>query len=90
VGDGSHVDFVHKFPGEKVHCHDATAHSFASKVWEKVFVHFQSPYNVTAGCGTNRLACQDEFFVNNNLDIKQNDEHTLHFVLHLSCLFQSR
>jgi hypothetical protein len=30
------------------------------------------------------LACQDEFFVNNPLDVKENDEHALDFALHLS------
>jgi hypothetical protein len=33
------------------------------------------------------MAYQDEFFVNNTLDIKENDEHTLDFVLHLPRLF---
>jgi hypothetical protein len=28
------------------------------------------------------LACQDEFFANNTLDDKENDEHTLDFTLH--------
>jgi hypothetical protein len=30
------------------------------------------------------LHCQDEFFVNNPLDVKENDEHALGFALHLS------
>jgi hypothetical protein len=30
------------------------------------------------------LDCQDEFFVNNALDIKENDEHALGFTLHVS------
>jgi hypothetical protein len=33
------------------------------------------------------LACQDEFFVNNPLDIKENCEHVLDFDLDLSSLF---
>jgi hypothetical protein len=33
------------------------------------------------------VACQDEFFVNNTSDVKENDEHTLDFALHLSPLF---
>jgi hypothetical protein len=33
------------------------------------------------------LACQDEFFMNNPPDIKQNDEHAIEFALHLSRLF---
>jgi hypothetical protein len=32
------------------------------------------------------LACQDEFFVNNLLYVKENDEHALGFALHLSRL----
>jgi hypothetical protein len=33
------------------------------------------------------LACQHEFFVNNPLDIKENDEHAFDFAFHLSHLF---
>jgi hypothetical protein len=33
------------------------------------------------------LACQEEFFVNNLLDVKERDEHILDFALHLSCIF---
>jgi hypothetical protein len=33
------------------------------------------------------LAYQDKFFVNNPLDVKENDEHALEFVLHLSRFF---
>jgi hypothetical protein len=33
------------------------------------------------------LACQDEFFVNNPLDVKENYEPALEFVLHLTRLF---
>jgi hypothetical protein len=36
------------------------------------------------------LACQNKFFVNNPLDVKENDEHALDLALHLSHLFQSR
>jgi hypothetical protein len=37
------------------------------------------------------LACEDEFFVNNGLDDKENDEHALDFFsLQLSRLFQCR
>jgi hypothetical protein len=35
------------------------------------------------------LTCQDELFVNDTLDAKD-DEHTFHFVLHLPRLFGSR
>jgi hypothetical protein len=30
------------------------------------------------------FACQDECFVNNPLDVKEDDEHALDFALHLS------
>jgi hypothetical protein len=33
------------------------------------------------------LACQDELFMSNPLDVKVNDEHASDFVLHLSRLF---
>jgi hypothetical protein len=33
------------------------------------------------------LACQNEFFVNNPLDVKENDEHAFDFALHLSRRF---
>jgi hypothetical protein len=49
----------------------------------------QSPWNVTVVCGTDCLACQDEFFVNNPLDVKENDGHALDFALHLFRLFRS-
>jgi hypothetical protein len=38
----------------------------------------------------NCLACQEECFVNNPFDVKENDGHALDFALHLSRLFQSR
>jgi hypothetical protein len=36
------------------------------------------------------LACQGEFFVNNPLHVKENDEHDLCIALRLSHLFRSR
>jgi hypothetical protein len=44
-------------------------------------------YNVTIICGIDCLACQDEFFVKNPSDVKENDEHALDYALHLSHLF---
>jgi hypothetical protein len=38
---------------------------------------------VTGVCGIGCLACQDQFFVNNPLDVKENDEHAHEFALHL-------
>jgi hypothetical protein len=34
------------------------------------------------------LACQNEFFVINHLDAKENNEHVLDFALHLPRLFE--
>jgi hypothetical protein len=36
----------------------------------------QSPQDVAVVCGILYLACQDEFFANNPLDIKDNDEYS--------------
>jgi hypothetical protein len=51
-------------------------------------IFMQSPLNVTVVCGIDCLAFQDEFFVNDPLDVKKNDEHVFHFALHLSRLFR--
>jgi hypothetical protein len=40
-------------------------------------------------CGIGCLAYQDELFVSNPFDIKENDEHALDFALHLSRPFRS-
>jgi hypothetical protein len=54
----------------------------------EVFAHFHKvAIKVTVESGMGRLTCQKEFFVNNPLDVKENDEHALDFALHLSCLF---
>jgi hypothetical protein len=75
---------------ETVRCRDATASSFIPKVRGKVFAHFHA---VDAKCNRSmqnwRFGRQDEFFVNNPLDVKENDEHALDFVLHLSHRFRS-
>jgi hypothetical protein len=47
----------------------------------------QSQQNVTVVCRIECLACQDELFVNNPLDFKENFEHALDFTLLLSCRF---
>jgi hypothetical protein len=47
----------------------------------------QSPQNITVVFGSDCLASQDEFFVNDPLDFKENDRHALDFALHLVCLF---
>jgi hypothetical protein len=40
----------------------------------------QSSLDVTVICGLEYFSCQDKLFVNNPLDMKDNDEHTLEFV----------
>jgi hypothetical protein len=42
---------------------------------------------MTVVCGIDCLACQDEFFINNPLDVKENDEHALDFALQLLRIF---
>jgi hypothetical protein len=56
-----------------------------AKVRGEVFTHF---HIVTIVCGIYRLASQNELFMNNPLDAKENDEHALDFALH-SLLSQS-
>jgi hypothetical protein len=53
-------------------------------------VFMQPPWKVTVVRGIDCLACQDEFFVNITLDVKENNEYVLDFALHLSHLFRSR
>jgi hypothetical protein len=60
------------------------------KFEEKSSYNFmQSPKNFTLICGIGCLACQDEFYVNNSLDVKENYEHALDFAPHLLRLFWS-
>jgi hypothetical protein len=87
-GDDSHIVFGQKLKCEMVRCCDATTSTFAAKVRREVFAHFMhSPYNVIVVGGIDCLAFQEEFFVNNLIDVKENDEHSLAFVLHLPRLF---
>jgi hypothetical protein len=53
-------------------------------------IFMQSPWCVTVARGIGRLAWQDEFFVTNPLDVKENYEHALDFASHLYRLFRSR
>jgi hypothetical protein len=58
------------------------------KFWsESSHIFTQSPYNVTVVSRIDCLACQNEFFVNNLLEVKENDEHALDFALYQSHLF---
>jgi hypothetical protein len=74
-----------------VHCHDATASSFVTNVQGKIFTHFHAvAIKVIVVCRIDCLACQDEYLVNNPLDVKENYKHALDFYLGLSYLFQSQ
>jgi hypothetical protein len=50
-------------------------------------IFMQSPQNVTVVCGIDCLDCQNELFVHNPLDVKENDEHALDFDLRPSLPF---
>jgi hypothetical protein len=45
----------------------------------------QLPENISV---VDSLACQDEFFVNNPLDVKESDEHALDFPFTCLALFR--
>jgi hypothetical protein len=90
--DYSHVVFGKKFPGEKgsvkrcvvvIQQQVLLSPKFGAK---SSHIFTQSPTNVTVECGIDCLACQDELFVNDPLDVKGNYEHVLHFALRLPCI----
>jgi hypothetical protein len=90
VGDGSHIIFGHKIPWwkrecETVQCRDVTA-IFLCEFFAQCHA---VAVKVTVVCGSDCFSCQDEFLMNNPLDVKWNDEHALDFVVHLSRTFQS-
>jgi hypothetical protein len=73
-----------------VRCRDATASSFVAKIPSEVFAHFHAvAVKVTVVCGIDCLACQDEFYMNDPLDVEENFDHDLDFALRLSRLFLS-
>jgi hypothetical protein len=51
-----------------VRCRDATAISFIANVRGEVFSHL----HIAVVSGIDCLACQDKFFANNPLDVKEN------------------
>jgi hypothetical protein len=60
---------------------NATASSFGVKVRDEVFTHFQAvAVKRTEVCEIGCLACQDGFFVNNPLDVKENMSMLLTFL----------
>jgi hypothetical protein len=56
-------------------------------VQKSLHIFTQLPLNITAVCGIDCLAYQDEFFVNNSLNVKENDEYAPDFDLRPSSLF---
>jgi hypothetical protein len=89
VGDDSHVVSGEKFPGERgsVRWRDVMEQPVLLSPKFRVkssHISTQSPRNVTAVCGIDCSAYQDDFLVNNHpLDVKENDE----FALGLTRLF---
>jgi hypothetical protein len=80
-----------KLQCEKVRCRDVTARSFLNKVQGEFFAHFHVVIvKCQSSMGIARLVCQDELFENKPLDIKENYEHALDFVRHVSRLFRYR
>jgi hypothetical protein len=72
---------------ETVCCYTATG-SFVAKVQGEIFSQFDAvSAKVTVVCRIDCLACQDKFFMNNPLKVKENGEHSLDFALHLSRFF---
>jgi hypothetical protein len=61
------------------------------RTYAPFFAHFHAvAINTTAVFGIDCLACQDELFVKNPLDVKENYEHALYVVFHSSRLFLSQ
>jgi hypothetical protein len=86
VEDDIYIVFRLKFPDEK----GSVRRCFVVKVRAEVFAQSHAvavKQNVTVVCGIDCLVYQEEFFVNNPLDIKDYDEHAFDFVLHLSRFF---
>jgi hypothetical protein len=74
-----------------VRCRDATASSLSQNFGAKT-LHILSSRRkkVTAACGIDCFACQDEFFAVNPFDAKGNDEQPHDFALRLYHLYLSR
>jgi hypothetical protein len=88
--DNSLVVFGQRFPGEKgsetVRLVMQQPLLFVVKVRSEVFSHFHAVAVKRHSSMRNCLTCQYELFMNNPLDVKENDEHAIDFALHLSRL----
>jgi hypothetical protein len=90
VWEYSHIVFGKQFPGERgivrrcgvvMQQRVLLSPKFGAK---SSHISTQSPSDITVVSGIDCLACQDEFLVNNSRDVKENYEHALDFILHLS------
>jgi hypothetical protein len=70
---------------ETVRCREATATSFFGQNSGAKSSHIfkQSPLSVTAEYIIDCFTCQEEFIMNNPIDVKVDDEHALDFALYL-------
>jgi hypothetical protein len=60
----------------------------ATASWDQVFTRYHTvAVKRHSICGIDCSSFQDEFFVNNLLDVKENYDHALDLALHLSRLF---
>jgi hypothetical protein len=90
VGDYSHFVSGQKFTGANLSVRryfvaQQQLGLLSSKFAAKSFAYFHVvAVNVTLVCGIDCFVCQDEFFVNNPLDVNENYEHALDFAIHLS------
>jgi hypothetical protein len=79
-----------KIKFETVHFRDSTASSFVVKVQGEVFALFHAvAAKVTVARRIGGLTSQGEFFVNNPLDVKENNEHAPDFAIQLFRIFWS-
>jgi hypothetical protein len=73
-------------------CLDSIASSFVTTVWTEVFAHFHTVSIKHHSSMRNCLACQDESFVKNPLDVKTKQkkyENALDFAFHMPHLSRS-
>jgi hypothetical protein len=74
-----------------VHCHNATATYFVTKVRGQVFAYFHVVTIKHHSFMQNwLLGMPGQFFLNSPFDVKENDKNALDFVLHLSHLYRFR
>jgi hypothetical protein len=69
-----------------MHCRDVAGNSFVANVCGEFLPDFHA-VAVKVVCGIDCLVCQDEFSVNNLLDVKENWGRAFDFALHMSLPF---